>query len=110
MDAIAQILNPLLAALASPAVGGVIVVMTGLLLADFLTGVTAAFRAGEFEAAYLPQFLQTHVVGQWVPTIALVILGTFTPPLAVVAALAVTAYTAATISSVRKNVRLPEAG
>jgi hypothetical protein len=96
-------------ALASPAVGGVLVVMTGLLLADVLTGVTAGFRTGTFDPAVMTKFLQTHIIGAWVPVVGLVLLAAFTPPLAVVAALAVTAYTAKTINSIRKNVALPEA-
>lgn len=99
--------------LKDPMVGGVILTLVGLMLADLLTAIGAAFRrkgtgllGSEFEPLVVAEFLRSHVLGRLLPIIFLVFLAKFSEPLVAVVALAVAAYTVETIASVKANLEL----
>jgi hypothetical protein len=93
--------------LSSPEVGGVLILMTALLVADFLTGVSRAFRLKVFEWKLVADFLGTHVAGRWLGIAILVALSPASPAILAVSGLAVAAYTAESLASIRENVMLP---
>ena len=108
-----QFLSNLVATLTSPAVGGVIVVLAGLMLGDLATGVGAALRrpgsglfGSEFEPLYVGEFIRSHILGRLLPIVGIIVLSVITPPLVIVAGLAVTAYTAETLASIKENLEL----
>lgn len=87
----------------SPEVGGVIVVLTILLVADFITGVSRAFRVGVFQWGQVADFLGSHVIGRWLGLVVMAMLTPYAIVLVPVTALAVAAYSAETLASIRKN-------
>ena len=93
--------------LTSPQVGGVIVLMAALLVADFVTGVSRAARLKVFQWDQVADFIGTHVVGRWAGIAILVLLAPYNPALVVLSGLAVAAYTAESLASIRENVMLP---
>lgn len=101
------IIASLIATLTSPVVGGVAVTVSGLALADFVTGVAFAFRNGTFEPVYVSRFVQSHVLGSLLPIISLIVLSAFIEPLVIVTGAAVAAYTVSTLASIRENLSLP---
>lgn len=102
LAALSRIMDTLL----SPAVGGVILTLAGLMLADFVTALAAAARAKDVEPLILGEFLRTHVMGRWVPIVALIILSTISQPLVAIAGLGVAAYTVETAASIKANLGL----
>lgn len=100
-----DILNGLLA---DQALTALVVGLVGLTVADFLTGITAAFRTGTFDPASIAQFLQTHVIGRVLPIAVVAVLGHFEPALWAIAGLAAGAYTVETINSIKKNLQLTD--
>jgi uncharacterized protein YqgC (DUF456 family) len=97
----------------SPEVGGVMVVLSVLLVADFVTGVTRAVRLGVFEWDVIADFIGTHVIGRWLGLVVLVALQPLSDVLVPVLGLAVAAYTAESLASIRTNIGLarnPEPG
>lgn len=107
------ILSGIVDTLSSPLVGGVIVALTGLMLGDFATAIATAFRqkgsglwGTTFEPLLVAEFLRSHVLGRLSPILILVLLASFVPALTPVVALAVTAYTAETLASIRANLGL----
>lgn len=100
------ILNAIVDTLTSPAVGGAIVALAGLMVGDFLTAISAAFKNDEISPLIIAEFLRSHVLGRLMPIVGLIVLSTFTPALVPVVGLAVGAYTVETIASIKANLDL----
>lgn len=99
----------ILSVLLDPKVGGLIVMLAGLMLADFAVAVGKAFQADNFQPLFVAEFLRSHVMGRLMPIVALVLLSTVAPPLVVVVGVSVAAYTVETVASIRANLSLDAA-
>lgn len=97
----------IVATLTDPLVGGTIVTLFGLAIADLITGVGAAFRTDTFYPEFVAGFLKSHVLAALLPIVAVIVLSAFVQPLVVVAGIAVATYTVQTVASIRDNLALP---
>ena len=88
----------------SPGVGDVIVLMSVLLIVDFVTGVSRALRTKTFAWDQIADFLATHVAGRWLGLVVLVALAPYAEVLVAIAGIAVAAYVAESIASIGKNI------
>ncbi len=101
-------MNTLTGLLADQALTGLIVGLVILTTADFITGISAAFRTGTFDPQSVTDFLGYHVVGRVLPIAAIAVLGHFEPSLWALAGLAAGAYTVETLASIRDNLMLTD--
>jgi len=101
-------MNVLDGLLADQALAGLIMGLVTLTIADFLTGISAAWRSETFDPACIATFLSTHVVGRVLPIAAIAVLGHFEPALWALAGLAAGAYAVETLASVRDNLNLTD--
>jgi hypothetical protein len=97
-----------------PAVGGVIVGLNALMVADFATAVAASFRTkgpgifgSNFEPLFVAEFLRSHTLGRLLPIVVLILLTSIAEALVAVVALGVAAYTVETMASIKSNLSLP---
>jgi ABC-type uncharacterized transport system permease subunit len=93
-----------------PVVTGLVTSLVVLTLADFVVAIGGAIKTSTFSLAFTALFVQTHIMGRVLPIIAIIILGHWEPPLAVLAATAASAYALETIGSIRDTVILTKSG